>query len=111
MRRNLFTMKGEPSFNGIDPKTKTWGNHEFGWHHDEGLCVSCNKKYTHYALHRRYKFTRFIEKYEEQIKEKWLEEGRLWCCGEACWKRIVWENIMEQNIPLENAEKALTGKK
>lgn len=93
-----YTKKGEPSFNGIDPKIIKFCDYAFGWHKKQATCLKCNT-HTHYSLHRRYKFTSNIENFSKI--------DRIWCCSEECFKSIILEQLFNFTIPPEEAHKIL----
>ena len=94
----MYTKDGEPSFNGIDPKLKRYCGYLFGWHKKNTTCLKCNN-YTHYSLHRKYKFTANIERVSSI--------DRIWCCSEECFKSIILEQLFNFTIPPEEAHKIL----
>ena len=94
----LYTKNGEPSFNGIDPKLKRYCGYLFGWHKKNAQCLKCNN-YSHYSLHRKYKFTANIESVSKI--------DRIWCCSEDCFKAIILEQLFNFTIPPEEAHKIL----
>ena len=93
-----YTKKGEPSFNGIDPKIIKFCDYAFGWHKKQATCLKCNT-HTHYSLHRRYKFTSNIENFSKI--------DRIWCCSDECFKQIIFEQLFNFTMEPEEAHKIL----
>lgn len=93
-----YTKDGQPSFNGIDPKIKKFCDYAFGWHKKNATCLKCNN-FTHYSLHRRYKFTANIERVSDI--------DRIWCCSEECFKAIIFEQLFNFTMEPEEAHKIL----
>lgn len=114
MSRSLVTAKGEPSWDGIHPKLKKYCGYLFGYHKEENPCRCCGK-WTHYALHRRYKWTGNLENaiMKEEGKPNWWArtdaDTRPWCCSDACFKKMVFEHTFDCIIPYDEAEKILLG--
>jgi hypothetical protein len=118
MARTLTTKEGEPSWDGINPKLKKFCGYLFGYHKEENPCRCCGK-YTHYALHRRYKWTSNLEhaiSKETSSHNTWFTsekeydyKDRPWCCSDACFKKMVFEHTFDCIIPYEEAEKILLG--
>jgi hypothetical protein len=94
---NLRTKTGEPSWDGIHPKLKRFAGYLFGYHKEEEKCLCCGN-FTHYALHRKYKWTSDLEK---------AERDRPWCCSEGCFKKLVFNHTFDVVVPFEEAEKII----
>ena len=106
MAKRYTLRNGESSFDGINPASvKYCGILECGYHNNkEGNgCVVCGK-FTHYSLHRRYKFNKNIENAEDV--------DRAWLCSNECAKAMVFRNMFGLTLPFEVAEQVInwTGK-
>lgn len=116
MARNLVTPDGSPSFDGVHPKLKKYSGYLFGYHKEEHQCRCCGK-FTHYALHRRYKWVAGLEKdlskktssYWYTTQREYDMKDRPWCCSDDCFKKMVFEKMFDCIIPAEEAEKILLG--
>lgn len=109
------------SFDGIHPKLITFGGVQFGYHKSPGQCKHCGN-YSHFSLHRRYKWTPNFEKFATQIEDKlhitvptynWrsklpdADTTRLWICSDDCIKQIMFQGMFELAIPANVALKGL----
>lgn len=96
-----YTLKnGESSFDGIHPATKEFCGVAFGFHNNKEYegCANCGK-FTHYAIHRRYKFSKNLETNERV--------DRLWACSNECFRNIVFRNTFDLVLPWEVSESVI----
>jgi hypothetical protein len=100
-----YTLKnGESSFDGLHPASvKYCGTLECGYHNNKGYegCVMCGK-FTHYSLHRRYKFSKNLETQEKV--------DRLWLCSDECAQAMVFRNTFDMVLPWDVSEQILAWK-
>jgi hypothetical protein len=101
MPRNLHTPKGEPSFDGVHPKTLEFSGVTFGYHKKEQKCVMCSN-FTHFSLHRKYKGD-----LDASSLERNEQCDRLWICSDKCWKEVVYSGIFSLAIPVGTANRIL----
>lgn len=104
MAKRYTLRSGESSFDGIHPATKEFCGVAFGYHNltHNSRCAECDKT-TNYAIHRRYKFSRNLEK-NEKVE-------RLWCCSNECFKIIVFKNMFDLVLPFSVSEAVLSWEK
>lgn len=101
MARRYMLPNGESSFDGIHPASVRYcGEVEFGYHNNKNCegCVNCGK-FTHYSIHRRYKFSKNLETNERC--------DRLWICSNKCFQNVVFRNTFDLVLPWEVSEKVL----
>lgn len=98
-RYNRYTADGQPSWDGIHPKLKSFCGYQFGYHKETHQCAGLNcNKWTHYSLHKRYKFSVNLEKANGEYD--WRHKtDRLYICSDQCFSNLILSQMCTIDIP------------